>query len=149
MGKKILILAILILVVYFSNAVHYKYFSNTGYIEKTTKINLPFWTSTIETYDNGEFAVIGKYKISKSKIMGFCKGNEIKLESETNYCQLTFVDYLSNNNRPDLQDLKNCLFYTDCNGAHSWRLLINKITGETWIEVSYPDMSGDTIPCDK
>lgn len=149
MGKKFIILAVLIIGVYCSYAVFHKYFSVTSYIESTTKINLPYGTSTIETYDNWEFAVIGKYEIPESKIIDFCSENNIKSKSSTNYFPLTFVSYLRDTNKPHIQDLKNCLFFSDCSGGNKWNLLLNKTTGEIWFEVSYPDMSGDVIPCEK
>jgi hypothetical protein len=145
--KKVILASVLLMGVYFSYQFYYNLISNTGYIERTTKIDLPFWTSTIEAFDNGEFVVIGKYQMPIDEINIFSEKYNINKACDSSKYFLMFDDYLKVKNRPRYEDLKHCFFYSDCTKWNSWYILLNKFTGEIWIEFIYPDMSGDIVPC--
>lgn len=122
------------------------YLSTHACIEKITGIDLPPWTWTEEEYDNGEFAVVAKYSLTESGRETFITENNLTLYSQ-NPVGLTCADWLQPENQPDyakptLYSLSNC---TDHN---SWTILLDRSTGELWIEVHYPDFSGDSPGCD-
>lgn len=150
MSKKVkisLIVVLLITLLIGGNFLYNRYFSVKGYIERVCKIEFPAWTSTEQEVDNGEFAAIGKYVLAESSRESFITDHQLEAYSKSPI-QLTFTYLLTKSNRPNYA-ASNLYGKEDCNGPYSWTILTNSITGELWIEVAYPDFSGDSAPCDK
>lgn len=128
--------------------IYNSFLSTTSFITRATDIELPSWTSTIEAVDNAEFVAIGKYVIPKESISEFADQYLLSKMAGSN-TPLDFDEYLSIENQSSRANLENCIFLDDCNGGNHWRVILNEVSGELWIEVTYPDMAGDTPPCDK
>ena len=92
-----------------------------------------------------EFVCVAKYVIPKEEIPTFKK--QYQLQDYASH-PLEFDDYLSTENMSGLTNLSQCYSLSDCKGGNHWYVLLNEVTGELWIEVTYPDMGGDAPPCD-
>jgi len=115
-------------------------------IERTTQIELPFGTETIETVDNYEYACEGKFLIPESEIRSFIR--EYGLQPVGNDPLPKFgVMLLSKKNQPVMHQNQPFFVLEDCLEQNSWRVLLNGRTGELWIVLNYPDMAGDYLPC--
>lgn len=136
-------LVLIVLSTWFYNT----YFSTTSYITKTTGINLPKGTETIETIDNWEFVCIGYYSIQNEQIGSFIKENHLSKSAGSNTA-LSFDEYLKLDNRSANTEMSQCVFLDSCNNGNHWHVILNTTSGELWIEVTYPDMSGDAPPCE-
>lgn len=124
-----------------------QFFSTKTYIENITGIEFPNLTSTEEEFDNGEFVVVAKYTLSESNRKSFIKENHL-IEYSKNPIHLAFTNELHQENQPNY--LGSDLFVLeDCTKYNSWKILTNLKTGELWVEVLYPDFSGDAPTCNK
>jgi len=140
-SSTIYIVAIVLTAFFFQNC------TSKGYIQKATSIDLPFWTETIETRDNCEFAVHGKFEIPMSSVHPFI--DEYLLQP-IDLKNVRFDPYLlQSENRPSIMKDGELFLLRDCKGKNTWDVLLNAKTGELWIMVGYPDMAGDASPCDK
>jgi hypothetical protein len=123
--------------------------SNKSEFEKMSKIKLPRNTKTIETFDNGEYEIDGKFIIPEKSIDSFIKENNLVPLSDVKYYRKDPVPLLKDEYKPDISNIKEFYWLDDCNSSNHWRYLLNKNSGELWIGVDYPDMSGDAPPCNK
>ena len=92
--------------------------------------------------DNGEFAIVGKYMVKdKNEVQDFIDKNNLTLV-ENNNKPFNYDNVLSKENQIDYS--KKSLYYLSARSvSNTWYYLINKDTGELWVEVDYPDASGD------
>ncbi len=123
------------------------WFSDLKYIEQVTGIDFPYGTETIEVYNNYEFAMVGKFKLSEAKIEDFFTNNDFKKVSNNSTFYLSFSEMLSEPNRPNLSTDKPYFYWNDCAHGKHWNVLFAKELGELWIALTFPDMSGDSAPC--
>lgn len=138
---------VMLIVIILSTWIYNSYFSVTSFITKTTGIELPEGTETIETKDNWEFVCLGYYRIQNEYIDSFVKENRLSKFGGANFA-LSFDEYLELNNRSANTEISQCVFLDSCKGGNHWHVILNTTSGELWIEVTYPDMSGDAPPCE-
>lgn len=137
--------ALLLLWVAFRVFLHH---SNKEFIKRITGIDLPYNVQTIEEVDNGEYILIGKYILPDGR--RFSASDKLKPLKSSNDISLAFTDiFLKPENRPVFNADSRFKYWADCAPGNSWWILLNDETGELWIEVRYPDWSGDAPPCEK
>ncbi len=111
--------------------------------ETMTNISFPGSTRAIQVFDNSEFYMVGKMRIENSgDIPRFIARNGLVKLSGQDGKTLSFDNVLKKENRVVFNGSE---FYHGAGrtGSNRWNILLNKRTGEVWIEVLYPDHSGD------
>jgi len=113
------------------------------YLENTTKIKLPKSNKNIQIFDNNFFATIGKFLIKdKIEINNFIINYKFKKLEKNKKSIIESDGFLYKENQVILND--NDFFYiSEKTEEYRWNILINKTTGELWIEVLCPGFSGN------
>ncbi len=117
--------------------------ADSSRLERMTHIRLPESTETIQLFDNSEFFTIGKFVIKKDEdIPQFIARNKLLKASRHNDSILQFDHALNKENRAAFVggQFHHASGRTE---THRWNVLVKASTGELWIEVLYPDQSGD------
>ncbi|MEM7182261.1 MAG: hypothetical protein AAF518_15205 [Spirochaetota bacterium] len=129
-----------------------------------TKTKFPPGTNTIQTYDNTEFVVIGKYQIAKEKVKQYVETYNFRpyisyaeyqkswlKDSNMRFADvfmgLPMMDALQSKsgvNPAKIANSRDFKVLTGCSPDNTWSFLLNVKTGELWVEVMYPDMAGDS-----
>ena len=122
--------------------------SSERYIERITSIKLPVNTTAIKI-DETDWAIFSKFVIDKEKIPSFSQTCHLPALGKQEKHSLSFFMLMDSLNRPSIDDSTEYGYVYDCKGKNAWHILLNKITGELWITVEFPDMSGDAPACDK
>jgi hypothetical protein len=115
----------------------------SDYFEKVTGIEFPESIETIEIVDNAEFYTIGKFIITNTKdIQCLIRNNGfVRLENDQKPV-LLFSDSLKKPNRI-IHGSNEPYCISGKSKTNRWNALLYKDTGEFWIEIAYPDHSGD------
>ena len=161
--KKILWTCILLVVFRFSCILGCNHLS-TSFIERVTKTKFPPRTSTLQTYDNGELVVVGKYQIAKKEVKQYAERYNFRpyisyteyqkswlkdsnMKFEDVFMGLRMMNALQSKSGIRLAKIENSRDFkvlTGCSPDNTWSFLLNVKTGELWLEVMYPDMAGDS-----
>jgi hypothetical protein len=120
-------------------------YQNKKIFENITKIKLPKSSRQIQIFDNNFFVITGKYLIiDKKEIQNLLKSYGFT-RLEKNKKRIIESDvFLSKENRVTFNE--DDFYYISAKTEQSrWNILLNKTTGELWIEILYPGFSADTV----
>ena len=118
-----------------------------SYIEKISNVQLPEHINVISEFDNVEFVAGGKYRIDKKDLPVFLHSYPFEPLGRQHYRPF-FNSYAGKDSIPISQSAQ-LKYFSGCKPGNTWLFIINENTGELWIEIHYPDFSGQTPPCDK
>ena len=121
------------------------------WITNISGIKVPESARLIEFYPYIEYGKILKFQLEFEDKRKFIE--EYNLESITSIKnKLVLIGEVEKDyyNISNLQFKEGVYFYlNDCKSKNTWNVLVNKISGELWLEMLYPDWSGDAAPCNK
>ena len=122
-----------------------------SYIRRVTMVTIPAHIKTNAEFDNMEFEAGGKYQLAPKDIPAFLAGNPFRPIDHPGSSGSLFNKFC----QAGLAPLKDTIplsgptqlrYFQYCRNNIAWHFTINEKSGELWIEVRYPDISGQG-PC--
>jgi hypothetical protein len=154
MKRKVVLVLIglaILIALYFGGPTLARYYyikDNERYIEKVASIKFPPNTSVVQMAEM-DWALLSKFTLDRDKIPLFKQSCPFPILQKNEKQVVSSFMLLDSVNRPPIDDLTKYDYLSDCKGKNTWQILLNNTTGELWIIVEFPDMSGDAPPCSK
>lgn len=123
-----------------------------AYFEEHTGIDLPTFPSELAVYDDWEMSSTLHLVLPRERVArvlstpSFRRGEQQRLSFRLEPSRLFRIGMLPEEYQrpPPGARLHQA---QGCRGRTSWRAILDEKSGALWIEVQYPDWSGDVPPC--
>jgi hypothetical protein len=129
-----------ILMIFILSSCHKEF--DKEYYEKVTDVRFDFKYRVLETVDNGEWLTATVFKVDKPVLIDFIEKYHMDTSAtdfELNFFSRPFLE----NNKADFKSPGNIYFVKHSKGKINWNCIADMNTNRLWVEISYPDHSGD------
>jgi hypothetical protein len=114
-------------------------FANIDNIEVNVGIDIPSIESTICNYDEIKNQKSVYFKFDKKvNIQDYCKSNTFKILQPSDLDKFKDLDFVGNNH-PFKDESQNYYFKSENRRSNSFHAILNVVTKELWIVISYKD----------